>query len=135
MLNRLIPTPTNLGPHDGRLNACPDSPNCVNSQADEAGHAIEPLRLHGVRHALDRLRDLVATIPGAALTDTKPGYLRFEFRTRVCRFVDDVEFLADPPAGVIHVRSASRLGYSDLGANRRRIEDIRRRWTATDRRA
>jgi len=64
-----------------------------------------------------------------SLLDKKPGHLRFEARTAWLRFRDDLEFLADDAAKVIHVRSASRVGQSDLGANRRRIEAIRARWS------
>jgi uncharacterized protein (DUF1499 family) len=73
----------------------------------------------------------VLSQPRTTLAEQRPGYLRFEFRSRIFRFVDDVEFLADPAAGVIHVRSASRTGHSDLGVNRRRIEILRSLWSET----
>lgn len=120
--------PLDLGPRDGRLKPCPQSPNCVCSQCVDAPQRIEPLRYSGEgAQAFARLRDLVAGWPGAAVVSEADGYLHAEFATRWLRFVDDVEFLLDPSAGVIHVRSASRLGYSDLGTNRRRVEAIRAR--------
>lgn len=111
---------------NGRLNPCPDSPNCVCSQ--DSGHDayIEPLAFAGPADAaMERLKQAVLAMPRTRLISEKPGYLHFEFRTAVFRFVDDVEFVADSGTAVIHVRSASRLGYSDLGTNRRRVETIR----------
>ena len=124
--------PPDLGDRHGRLKSPPATPNAVSSQADDEAHRIEPLRYSGDgREAFARLRDLVASWPGAAIVSEADGYLHAEFTTRWLRFVDDVEFLLDPAAGVIHVRSASRLGYSDLGTNRRRIEAIRERFSGT----
>jgi uncharacterized protein (DUF1499 family) len=71
---------------------------------------------------------IIASLPRAKVMTDSDTYLHVEFRSLVFRFVDDVEFLADDDAKVIHVRSASRVGHSDLGANRRRIETIRARW-------
>jgi uncharacterized protein (DUF1499 family) len=70
-------------------------------------------------------------MPGARVVEERDDYLRAEFATRWLGFVDDVEFWADPAAGVIQVRSASRLGRKDFGVNRERIEKIRSRWAAT----
>jgi uncharacterized protein (DUF1499 family) len=67
----------------------------------------------------------MTTWPGATLVTQRPGYLHAECRTKWMGFVDDVEFLLDPAARVIHVRSASRLGRRDFGTNRERIEAIR----------
>lgn len=73
---------------------------------------------------MDRVERIVRAAPGARVMAREPGYLRAEFRTRLFRFVDDVELLADEGAGVIHFRSASRLGRRDFGVNRRRMERI-----------
>jgi len=137
IVNRLIPAPKDLGVTNGRLAPCPESPNAVSSQAgaDDAMHRVEPLPLppgpESAHGALARLAALVETLPGTRRVAEQPGYLRYEFRTAVCRFVDDVEFAVDEAARRIHVRSASRVGYSDLGTNRRRVEEIRRRWVAS----
>lgn len=118
-----------VGLTEGRLRSCPKSPNCVCSQDQDTGHQIEPLRITGVpREAWDRLRDLILELPRTRIVSRDDHYLHAEFTTPLMRFVDDVEFLLDETAGVIHVRSASRIGYSDLGANRKRIEAIRQRW-------
>ncbi|SHH42894.1 DUF1499 domain-containing protein [Desulfofustis glycolicus] len=117
--------PNDLGVHDGRLVDCPASPNCVSSQADDHRHHIEPLVFSdSPEQAFARLEKLLAERGDTAIVTRRPGYLRVEFRTTL--FVDDGEFLLDNQHHVIHVRSASRLGYSDLGKNRSRIEQIRR---------
>ena len=112
--------PQNIGVQGGRLTACPESPNCVSSFESDAEHGIQPLQanLHQVERVLLGLVE-------ANIVESRNGYLYAEFTSRLMRYVDDVEFLEDSTAGVIHVRSASRLGYSDLGANRKRIENIR----------
>lgn len=71
-------------------------------------------------------------MPRTRIRRDEAAYLHAEFRSLIFRFVDDVEFLLDADAGVIHVRSASRLGYSDLGVNRRRVEAIRQAFSASD---
>ena len=119
-------TPTALGPHEGRLAACPDRPNCVSSFATDPQHAIEPLRFTGRgADAMRRLRTLLVNDFLATLITDEEAYLHVEYRTRWLRFVDDVEFLLDEPSHAIHVRSASRVGYSDLGKNRARLERLR----------
>ncbi len=118
--------PTDLGVRDGRLKACPDSPNCVNSQATDAEHAIAPLTIKGdAAAALRTLAKIVAAMPGATIITERDNYLQATFATPTMGFVDDVEFLIDPARGVIEVRSASRLGHSDLGVNRKRVEALR----------
>ena len=129
LINRLVPRPTGLGAADGHLAACPDSPNCVCSHDTDPQHHIDPFPVTGsAEAALARVKALLADRRHVHLLDESAGYLHYEFRTPVCRFVDDVEFLADdrhPGGPVLHVRSASRLGYSDLGTNRKRLEALR----------
>ncbi len=118
--------PTDLGVRDGRLKACPDSPNCVNSQALDAGQAIAPLTFQGnALAAMRTLARIVAATPGGMIITERDGYLQATFATPTMGFVDDVEFLVDPQRNVIEVRSASRLGHSDLGVNRKRVETLR----------
>ncbi|MGM0632486.1 MAG: DUF1499 domain-containing protein [Pseudomonadota bacterium] len=115
--------PQNLGPtSDGQLRPCPDSPNCVSSFEEGERHAIDPLPVD-----LSAIRALIGEMNHADVveSDDDGRYLRAEFTTRIIGFVDDVEFLYQPEEGVTHVRSASRVGYSDLGANRQRIERLR----------
>ena len=120
--------PNNLGVRDGRLSSCPSSPNCVSSQASDERHRIAPLAFIGdPDSALARLKQVLARRNDTAVIEESPGYLRVELRTTF--FVDDGEFLLDRAERVIHVRSASRLGYSDLGKNRSRMEEIRREFS------
>ena len=120
--------PNNLGAQDGLLVPCPRSPNCVSSQARDERHRIAPLTFADEPDtAWARLRAVLTGRADATLIEEQPGYLRLELRTTL--FVDDAEFLLDPVNRVIHVRSASRLGYSDLGKNRSRMEEIRRQFT------
>ena len=120
--------PNNLGAQDGLLVPCPRSPNCVSSQARDERHRIAPLTFADEPDtAWARLRAVLTGRADATLIEEQPGYLRLELRTTL--FVDDAEFLLDPANRVIHVRSASRLGYSDLGKNRSRMEEIRRQFT------
>lgn len=111
---------------EGRLDPCPQSPNCVSSQAWDASQRVEPLPYAGDgEEALDRLAAIIEEHPRAEVTARKPGYLHAAFRSKVFRFVDDVDLVLDPHQPVVHVRSASRLGYSDLGVNRERVEWLR----------
>jgi uncharacterized protein (DUF1499 family) len=123
--------PASLGVRQGRLAACPWRPNCVSSLDPGDRHRIAPIPLAGTGPAaIGRLAGIVRSLPRASVITSTENYLHAEFRSALFRFVDDVEFFADESAGVIQVRSASRVGFSDLGANRRRIEAIRARWSA-----
>lgn len=125
--------PHNLGVHDGTLAPCPSAPNCVSSRTDDERHRIAPLCFtDDPRTSFARLRRILAQRDDTTLLREGDGYLRVEFRSRL-GFVDDGEFLLDPDGGCIHVRSASRLGYSDLGKNRSRMEDIRGRFAGSER--
>lgn len=127
------PQPDDLGVREGRLKPPSTTPNSVSSQAGlHAGHprreeaAISPLPMAGSpAQAIARLRAVVASMPGGRVIESRDDYLYAQFRSRWFGFVDDVEFWADPAEGVVHVRSASRVGRRDLDVNRRRIEAIR----------
>lgn len=117
--------PATLGVQNSQLATCPDSPNCVSSFEQRDSHAIAPLtgNIAAVRAALEQ-------IPEAVIVTDDGNYIHAEFTSRLMGFVDDVEFLADPASAQVHVRSASRLGHSDLGVNRERVENIRERMAA-----
>lgn len=118
--------PNNLGVRDGKLAPCPSTPNCVCSQSEDAGHKIEPLTYKSTPEvAFTQLKQAIASQPRTKIITESPNYLYAEFTSAIMKFVDDVEFYLDEDAKVIHVRSASRLGQSDLGVNRKRIETIR----------
>ena len=123
--------PNNPGAQGNVLAACPASPNCVSSLADDEKHRITPLTFSGEPGAaFARLKLILGRRTDTTIVEEKPGYLRVELRTIL--FVDDGEFLLDLTNPIIHIRSASRLGYSDLGKNRSRMEDIRRQFLATE---
>ena len=118
--------PTNLGVTDGRLAACPSSPNAVSSDASDDGHRIDALRLaEDPGEAFAAARETVASWPRTTLVAESDGYLHAECQSRLMGYVDDLELHLRADEGVIAVRSASRLGYSDLGANRSRVESLR----------
>ncbi len=113
--------PTNLGVKDGKLAACPGTPNCVCSQSEDSQFKIEPLPPISIAD----LKTIVANMERTTIIEETDNYLYAEFKSKLMGYVDDVEFYLDSDANVIHVRSASRLGKSDLGVNRKRIEEIR----------
>ena len=109
------------------LSPCPSTPNCVSSLALDADHRVEPISFSmQPEAALLRIRHLVSVLPRTVIVREEGTYLHAEVRSLVFRFVDDLELIVDADNGLIHVRSASRTGHSDLGVNRRRVERLRR---------
>jgi uncharacterized protein (DUF1499 family) len=122
--------PDNLGAKDGRLAPCKRTPNCVSSQADsaDAAHFVAPIAFKGTAlEAMAAARKAVESMERAAVVRHEANYLYAEFRSKLMRYVDDVEFTFDEKAGLLHVRSASRLGRRDFGVNRARVEALRSR--------
>ena len=119
MFNFTGERPNNLGVKDGKLTACPGTPNCVNSQATDAQSKVEPLP----DVAIAEIKKVIEGMERTTIVEETDNYLYAEFKSKLMGFVDDVEFYRD--AGMVHVRSASRLGQSDLGVNRKRVEEIR----------
>ena len=122
--------PDNLGLKQGRLAPCRTTPNCVSSQADpaDAEHYIAPIAFKGTAlEAMAAVRKAVEAMERSTVIRHEEDYLYAEFRTRLMRYVDDLEFAFDEKAGVIHVRSASRLGRRDFGVNRARVDALRSR--------
>ena len=109
----------------GELPPCPDSPNCVSSQADSDGPQVAPLQTGlTAEQAQAALVAELASRPRVTITLEEPGRVEAEFTSAMFRFTDDALFLIRPD-GSIDVRSASRVGYWDMGANRRRVESLR----------
>lgn len=109
------------------LAPCPTSPNCVSTQADPSDevHYMPAIEFQGkIEEAKARLHRIINELPRTTLLEERTDYLHVEFRSLVFRFVDDVEFYIDETENLIHFRSASRLGYSDLGVNRKRMQRI-----------
>jgi len=118
--------PSDLGVENGRLAACPSSPNCVSSEADDRIHGVPAFRLTTEpNRAWAAARQAVLDLPRTELVVDEPGYLHAECRSALMGFVDDLELHLRPDESRIEVRSASRLGYGDLGVNRRRVEGLR----------
>lgn len=119
-------TPDTVGVHQGRLSPLPSSPNAVSSQTDDTGQFVAPLPFAGDQEQTRAaLLEAIRSYPGKVRIETEtPSYIHCVFTTDVLRFRDDVEFLLDGQNRLIHFRSASRIGYSDLGANRRRYETL-----------
>lgn len=105
---------------------CPDSPNCVSSRATDSDHFIEPFKFSdNPSVALSRLKQALLNEKRVTIVKEQDDYLHAEVRSLIFRFVDDVEFRLYPDQKLIHLRSASRVGYSDFGVNRQRINRIR----------
>lgn len=105
---------------------CPDSPNCVSSQSADNAHFIDPLHYTAdTADARQQLIDILENLKRVQLAKIEMDYIHAEFRSLIFRFVDDVEFYFSPEEKIIHLKSASRSGYYDFGANRRRVERLR----------
>jgi len=107
------------GLEKGRLADCGAAPNCVSSEADtQPEKSVAPFKA--------TLRDVRAAIiaTGGTITREQDGYLSATYLSKIFKFVDDFE-VRDAGAGIIHVRSSSRVGYSDRGVNRKRVERLR----------
>ena len=114
------------GINKAKLAACPSSPNCVSSDAVESKYNIEPFRLAASPvEAWRTTQDLVAALPRTKIVTAEDDYLHAECRSSLFGFVDDLELHLRPEEGIIAVRSAARLGYSDFGVNRKRLERLR----------
>lgn len=118
--------PDNLGVADGHLAGCPATPNCVVSQGADADHLVAPIVYEGDREtARKNLIDILGVVPRTKIVEQRDDYILAESESRLMGFVDDSEFYFPEGEKVIQVRAAARLGESDLGVNRRRIEQIR----------
>ena len=119
-------------PPPRQLEACPSSPNCVQSQDPQHKRYIAPIELkfnsetsEQIDAVWDSVKALVLALPRAEIIAEEPGYLHITVSSRVFKFVDDIEITLDADAGLVHLRSASRQGYYDFGVNRQRIEKLR----------
>lgn len=109
-----------------RLPACPNSPNCVCSDQPHHSQWIDPIRFEGsAKIAWAKWLDIIKDDNTATIVECHDTFLRATFRTTFLKFVDDLQSRLDSDHRLIHVRSASRVGYWDLGVNRRRVERLR----------
>lgn len=125
--------PAHLGlKPDGELQTfepCPDKPNCISSFSDESSDSYTtPIKVEGdINTAHENLVKIISSMEGAKIVMNEANYLHAEYTSSLFRFVDDVE-LYFPATGPIHIKSASRLGHSDLGVNSKRVEKIKFRF-------
>lgn len=123
--------PRDLALRAGVLRPCPETPNCVSSEANTPpDKQVAPFPAPGGRADMARLATLLADWPRTKVVTDTGTYIHAEATSRIMRFVDDVEFRYDSAAGVIQVRSASRLGRSDMGVNRKRVDGLRAAFSA-----
>ncbi|MDO9067001.1 MAG: DUF1499 domain-containing protein [Deltaproteobacteria bacterium] len=114
-----------------QLQQCPASPNCVSSQSADS-HYIEPFKIAAnCNAAFEAVRQILANRPDTVIKSATDEMIAVEFKTTL-GFVDDGLFMLDSDNRLIHVRSAARLGYWDLGKNRRRLEEIRAMYNQSD---
>jgi uncharacterized protein (DUF1499 family) len=129
--NSVIPK---LGIDNGQLSPCPSTPNCVNSQATDEKHYIEPIVTSDTPLEIkNQLLEMLNESKSSKITVTENNYIRAEFTSKLFHFVDDVEFYfpdTNAKEMTIHTRSASRVGHSDFGVNRKRIEKMRSKFKA-----
>ncbi|HEY8096824.1 MAG TPA: DUF1499 domain-containing protein [Methylobacter sp.] len=109
-----------------KLAPCPSSPNCVSSQASDEGHFIAPFKITGnVEAAWAALKNALISQSRTVITNENGDTLHAQATSLVFRFVDDIDAILDADARLIHIRSASRVGYGDFGVNRKRVENLR----------
>lgn len=117
-----------------QLAGCPDRPNCISTRAERPEQSIAPFLVEDApKDALATLETIIESMPRSQIVSSREHYLHAEFRSRIFGFVDDVEFLIDESEGAIHFRAAARVGHSDLGVNRSRMEKIREQYEAVSR--
>ena len=126
--------PSTLGVKDGKLTGPRSTPNSVVSEGIESTHSAyaAPIAFTGdAKVALAKLGAVLQALDRVTIIKVEETYLYAEFRSKTLGYVDDFEARVDPEASVIHVRSASRLGYGDKGFNRARVEMIREKFATS----
>jgi uncharacterized protein (DUF1499 family) len=118
--------PEKRGPAEGNLLPCPDRPNCVSTAIESSAHYVSPLEYSGKREeAIAAMVQIVREMRNTTIQDEDDGYLWVECSSRMFGFIDDLEIYFPAEKKLVYIRSASRLGYSDFGVNRKRVEKIR----------
>lgn len=121
--------PANLGVINGMLAPCPSAPHCVSSQGENESRRMDPIPYATSKtEARDKLLTILRSMKRTTIVSIEDDYLYAECRSALFRYVDDVEFFFDDDKKLIHFRSSSRLGYYDMGVNRRRMEKIREKF-------
>ena len=121
--------PATLGVTKGGLALCPDAPHCVSTQSEDDGHKMEPLSYTTSQaEAQEKLLNIIRPMKRTKIISIRNNYLHVECTSAIFRYVDDVEFYFDDEQQLINFRSSSRIGYYDVGVNRRRMEKIREKF-------
>ena len=111
------------------MEPCPSSPNCISTVAEKKRKKLPPLPFKtDVKEDKAAMKKIITTYPRTKLISEREDYLHFQFVTKLGNFTDDVEFYFDGENRLIHFRSASQKGWSDMGANRRRMKRISKEW-------
>ncbi len=114
-----------IGVKNGKFHPCPKSPNCVSTQSEDKKHRMEPLSYTTtIGEVKTKIKDIIGSFKRTKLITDDDDYLHFEFRTATFKFVDDVEFYFDDSAKLVHFRSRARMGYSDMGVNKKRMKKV-----------
>ena len=122
----MVKTQKPVGIVDGMFYPCPNTPNCVSTQATDAKHKISPISYSGtISEAKEKIIKIVNSLKRTKIITNTENYIHAEVRTATFKFVDDVEFLFDDNEKFIQFRSRARSGHSDMGVNRKRMEKIR----------
>lgn len=117
-----------LGLNNGTLQGCGEKPNCVSCFAKDNEKQIDPITItHPKIEFITKLKKIISDQPSAKIISETENYLHIEFKSQLFGFIDDVEFHF--PEDKLFMRSASRVGYSDMGQNRKRLEMIREKLT------
>ncbi|MBF0705123.1 DUF1499 domain-containing protein [Alkalihalobacillus hwajinpoensis] len=115
-----------LGVKEGKLAPCPDKPNCVSSQSTDEKHGMKPIPFNGTaEEAIAKIKTILTNRKRTEIVEERKDYIRAEEKSKLFKFVDDIEFYIDTANESIHFRSASRTGYSDMGVNKKRMNEVK----------
>ena len=122
----MVKTQKPIGIVDGKFYPCPNTPNCVSTQATDAKHKISPISYSGAMSEVkEKIIKIVNSLKRTKIITNTENYIHAEVRTATFKFVDDVEFFFDDSEKIVQFRSRARSGHSDMGVNRKRMEKIR----------
>ena len=128
-MNFITKNSKKLGIVDGKFYPCPKTPTCVSTHSSDELHKIKPITYNSSREeVIEKIINIVKSMKRTSIITQKDNYIHTTFKSRIFRFVDDIEFYFDDKEKLIHFKSASRVGRNDLGVNRKRMEEIRKRF-------
>lgn len=129
ILAKMAKQPTNLGVQNGQLTPCPGSPNCVTTQSNHPSSKMEAIAYEGtLADNMTKLKNVIEQFSKTNIISEKENYLHVTFGTPIFNYIDDVEFYFDDANKLLHFRSASRIGYSDMGVNKKRMQKVTARF-------